>query len=56
MRILVTGAYGFIGSRVVERLLEMGHEVSSLDNSETYGVIQPDELKKLYQWRQRNWV
>jgi nucleoside-diphosphate-sugar epimerase len=55
MKILVTGAYGFIGSRIVERLLELGHEVSALDNSETYGVIKPDDLKKLYQWRQRNW-
>jgi nucleoside-diphosphate-sugar epimerase len=55
MRILVTGAYGFIGSRIVERLLEMGHQVSTLDNSETYGVIKTDDLQKLYQWRQRNW-
>ena len=55
MRILVTGAYGFIGSRVVERLLEMGHNVTAMDNKETYGVITSDELKKLYGWRQRNW-
>ena len=56
MRILVTGAYGFIGSRVVERLLEMGHYVTAMDNSETYGVIKSDELKELYAWRQRNWT
>ena len=56
MRILVTGAYGFIGSRIVERLLEMGHDVTAMDNKETYGVITPDELKKLYTWRQRNWT
>lgn len=56
MRILVTGAYGFIGSRIVERLLEMGHDVTAMDNKETYGVITTEELKKLYTWRQRNWT
>ena len=56
MRILVTGAYGFIGSRIVERLLEMGHNVTAMDNKETYGVITSEELKKLYKWRQRNWT
>lgn len=56
MRILVTGAYGFIGSRIVEKLLEMGHDVTAMDNKETYGVITIEELKKLYTWRQRNWT
>jgi len=55
MRILVTGAYGFIGSKIVEKLCAMGHEVTAMDNSETYGVIAPEELKKLYSYRQRNW-
>lgn len=55
MRFLVTGGLGFIGSRIVERLIEMEHEVIVLDNKETYGVITPEELSKLYSWRQRNW-
>ena len=32
MRVLVTGAAGFIGSNTAELLLELGHEVVALDN------------------------
>jgi UDP-glucose 4-epimerase len=32
MRILVTGGAGFIGSHVVDRFIELGHEVAVLDN------------------------
>jgi len=32
MRILVTGGAGFIGSHLIDRLMEVGHEVICLDN------------------------
>ncbi|MPZ15758.1 MAG: NAD-dependent epimerase/dehydratase family protein [Chloroflexi bacterium] len=35
MRILVTGAAGFIGSHVAERFLALGHEVVAVDNLTT---------------------
>ena len=35
MRVLVTGAAGFIGSNMVDRLLAAGHEVVGIDNMST---------------------
>lgn len=55
MRFLITGGFGFIGSRIVEQLRKMDHEVTVMDNKETYGVITQQDLAKLYSWRQRNW-
>jgi UDP-glucose 4-epimerase len=36
MKILVTGAAGFIGSKVVARLLQEGHEVTGVDSFDIY--------------------
>ena len=44
MRILVTGAAGFIGSHTSERLSEMGHEVIGVDNFSDYYDVELKEL------------
>lgn len=49
MKILVTGAAGFIGMHVAKRLLEQGNEVVGIDNlSDYYNVkLKEDRLKQL---------
>lgn len=49
MKVLVTGAAGFIGSHTAERLYKLGHEVIGLDNFSPYYDIKLKELnaKKL---------
>ena len=45
MRILVTGAAGFIGSRLLQKLAEDGHEVLGLDNiNDYYNVVSGAKL------------
>jgi nucleoside-diphosphate-sugar epimerase len=39
MKVLVTGAAGFIGGYLVEELLAAGHEVVGLDNFSKYGEV-----------------
>ncbi len=40
MKILVTGAAGFICGYLIDELLEAGHEVVGLDNFSKYGPLE----------------
>lgn len=40
MKILVTGAAGFIGGYLIQSLLDHGHEVTGLDNYWKYGKVE----------------
>ena len=45
MKILVTGAAGFIGMHVAERLLAAGHEVAGIDNLNDYYDVRLKEAR-----------
>ena len=53
MKILVTGAAGFIGHNVVRFLEQQGHEIFGIDNRTNYGFIPKDELEYLFKERAR---
>ncbi|NJM30877.1 MAG: SDR family oxidoreductase [Rhizobiales bacterium] len=45
MRILVTGGAGFLGSHLCDRLVELGHEVTAIDNLQTGSRANLSHLK-----------
>src|SRR5947209_19589438 len=47
MRILITGAAGFLGSNLAERLLREGHRVVAVDNLTTGRRVNLDQLAGL---------
>ena len=49
MKILVTGAAGFIGFFVSKKLIAMGHEVTGIDNLNDYYEVslKKDRLKNI---------
>ncbi|MDB5053856.1 MAG: UDP-glucose 4-epimerase [Bacilli bacterium] len=49
LRILVTGGAGFIASNIVDALIELGHEVSILDNLSTGKLEYVNPKAALYQ-------
>lgn len=53
MKILVTGAAGFIGHNVVRFLEKQDHEIFGLDNRTNYGFIPEDEAEYLFKERAR---
>jgi UDP-glucose 4-epimerase len=55
MKILITGGKGFIGSKIVEMLSNENHQVTVVDNEDTYDIMSKEELQNLYSWRMRNW-
>jgi nucleoside-diphosphate-sugar epimerase len=53
MNILVTGGLGLIGHHVVQRLENLGHNVSIVDTMTNYGIIPQDEIDYLMRERRK---
>ena len=56
MKYLITGGLGFIGSKIIEKLSNDGHDIICVDNEDTYDILSRDELDRLVSWRKRNWT
>ncbi len=49
MNILVTGGAGFIGSHIVDKYIELGHNVTVIDNLSTGVLSNVNPKAKFYQ-------
>ena len=47
MKYLVTGGLGFIGSKIIEKLSNDGHDIICVDNEDTYDILSRAELDRL---------
>src|SRR5438067_2584961 len=59
LRWLVTGSAGFIGSHLVEALLRLGQDVTSLDNFETGHRSNLEEVREAVgdeRWRRHEFI
>ena len=55
MKYLIAGGLGFIGSKIIEKLSNDGHDIICVDNEDTYDILSRAELDRLISWRKRNW-